>query len=330
MDARRCVGAKLWVEFQAAHDTEQLLPAFWMVADENAIHAIKDEDLDGYEFVNMEISSRILQETEFDEVARVYNLIQSSIKTQVNSSCGLHYHIGINHLSLDSLKRLVTLLMVLETKDLFGMICAPYRATHPDKSSYSRPVHKHSRAAIHQESAERDSPNDELRVYLPPGFVVSPSFFLTLTRIWNCQSIRDIADELLTVGPSIAGTSSHLAFYMRGGFAIRTGTIEVDIDGSEVYADPTIEIRYRESTGSAAHDYPWLKLCLSLVRAAEWPQAQLQGAMAAICSTNTLAGLLQSVGIDEDEIQWWSGIAARYRQYPYPSKKTEFLAPESF
>lgn len=71
------------------------------------------------------MASRILQETEFDEVEKVYWLIQSRMRTQVNSSCGLHVHIGIGHLSVESTKKLVTLVMILEDEGLFEEICAP-------------------------------------------------------------------------------------------------------------------------------------------------------------------------------------------------------------
>ncbi|KUI68455.1 hypothetical protein VM1G_04345 [Cytospora mali] len=300
--------------------------AFWMVSYEHAIHRIREEDLDGYDYVNMEVASRILRETEFDEVARVYHIIKSNIKTLVNSSCGLHYHIGIGHLSLDSLKKLVTLLMVLELKGLFGMICAPYRTTQPEKSPYSQLVYKHSRAALEQGVTGRDSLHHGLLAHLPPDCAMPTPFLLTLTRIWNCQDVQSIRDEILTRG--ITTDSGYSGIVMRGGFAVRGSSVDLDINGNLVYADPTIEIRYRESTGSAAQDYRWLKLCLSLVRAAEWPQGKFQRTMAALDSTDTLAGLLRSIGIDGEDIQWWSRVAAHYCQHPHPSKKTEFLMPE--
>ncbi|KUI53782.1 hypothetical protein VP1G_01070 [Cytospora mali] len=300
--------------------------AFWMVSYEHAIHKIKEEDPDGYNYLNMEVASRILRETEFDEVTRVYHIIQSNIKTLVNSSCGLHYHIGIGHLSLDSLKKLVTILMVLELKGLFGMICAPYRTTQPEKSPYSQLIHKHSRAALEQRAMERHSPHYGLLAHLPPDCAMPSPFLLTLTRIWNCQDVQSIRDETLTRGPITDANYSGIV--MRGGFAIRGSSVDLDVNGNLVYADPTIEIRYRESTGSAAQDYRWLKLCLSLVRAAEWPQGDFQRVMTALYSTDTLEGLLCSIGIDGEDVQWWTRVAAHYCQHPHPSKKTEFLMPE--
>lgn len=211
------------------------------------------------------------------------------------------------------------------------MTCAPYRGTYPERALYCQPVHKYSRAAMEQGYAAtcRDSPHDGLRAHIPPGCMVPPPFLLTLTRIWNCQSIQTIQDETSTRG-TITETN-YFAFHMRGGFAIRGNTMNLDISGEQVlYADPTMEFRYRESTGSAEQDYRWLKLCLSIVRASEWPQAELQRAMSSLYSTDTLAGLLRGLCIDEDEIQWWSGMAAHYCQHPHQSKKTEFLISEYF
>ncbi|ROV99446.1 hypothetical protein VMCG_06321 [Cytospora schulzeri] len=304
--------------------------AFWMVAYEDGINRIIDEDLDGYNYVNVEIASRILRETEFYEVARVYHLLQSNIRTQVNSSCGLHYHIGISHLTLESRKKLVTILMMLEAKGLFAMVCAPYRATHPEASAYSQYIYKYSKAAMVQEGGHMDFPNDVLRAHLPPSCTLSPSFFRTLTRIWNCQSTRAIANATMTRGRWAVGDPSCFSFNIRGGFAIRGDTADIDINGNQVYADPTIEIRYRESTGSALQDYRWLKLCLSIVRAAEWPQTEFRGAVGGLYSADTLTRMLRCLRIGEDDIQWWWRMEAHYCQHPHPSKKMEFLMPENF
>lgn len=295
-----------------------------MVSDDPSVKMIEGEDIHGYEFENIEVASRILQESEFKEVEKVYSLIQNTIKTQVNSSCGLHYHIGIRHLSLESVKKLVTLLMVVEDKGLFQRICAHHRSFPANR--YCHPVSKLSRAAMQQDSPSSGVVNHSLAAHLPEQHGISRELLPALARIWHCGGVDEVEKQVRTCND---GHNAHSGFNARGGFAIRKPILELDIDGFLVGTDPTIEFRYKESTGSALEDYHWLQLCLRLVRGAEWPQQQFRAALGVLSTANTLEGLLDGLGLEGNEVRWWSTIAERHRGHPAPSKKTRFLEPEN-
>lgn len=282
------------------------------------------EDIDGYEYEDIEVSSRILQESNFHEVEKVYSLIQNAIKTQVNSSCGLHYHIGIDHLSLESVKKLVTLLMVVEDKDLFQMVCAQHRSF--PANCWCQPVSKFSRAVLQRDSPFSGLVNHSLAAHLPQQHGISRELLPAIARIWHCSRLDEIDKQTRT---STDGASANSGFTSRGGFAIRKSMLELNIEGDLVGTDPTIEFRYKESTGSAREDYHWLQLCLSLVRGAEWPRGQFRTALGVLSTANTLEGLLSGLGVGGDEVRWWSGIAKRHRDHPEPVKKTRFLKPEN-
>lgn len=283
---------------------------------------IAGEDIDGYRYEEMEVASRILQESEFKEVEEVYALIQDEIRTQVNSSCGLHYHVGIKHLPLESVKKLVTLLMVVEDNGLFQKICAQHRSSN----HWCQPISKLSRAAMERDSLSGGLVSHSLAGYLPHQHGISRDLLPALARIWDCGDLDEIAKQTLTCND---GASAASGFRRRGGFAIREPRVELNIEGVLVDTDPTIEFRYKESTGSALEDYHWLQLCLRLVRGAEWPRDQFRAALGVLSTANTLEGLLGGLGVGEDEVRWWSGIAERHRDHPDPSKKMRFLEPEN-
>lgn len=298
--------------------------AFWMVTDDQSIQMIKEEDIDGYRYEVIEVASRVLPETEFAEVEKVYSLIQSNIRTQVNSSCGLHCHIGIKHLSLESIKKLVTLLMVAEAGSLFWSICARHRSSPVNE--YCRPVSRLSRAAMQEDSPPGSQPKFRLQYYLPPQHGISPGLLLALTRIWNCGDFGAIVEQTLTCND---GVSVDSGFNTRGGFAIRRPRVMPDIEGNLVSSDPTVEFRYKESTGSALEDYHWVQLCLQLVRVAEWSGGEFRDVLGGLSTANNLEGRLRVLGVGADEVQWWLRVAQRHQTHPTPVKKYQFLEPEN-
>lgn len=251
-------------------------------------------------------------------------MIQKNIKTQVNSSCALHYHIGIKHLSLESIKKLVTLLMVLEAKGLFRMICARHRFSSTNR--WCHPVFRLSRAAMQQDSQPRRLNNHNLEYHLPYRHGISDNLLLVLNRIWDCGDVSEIAEETLT---STDGVSAASGFTRRGGFAIRDSATELSINGAVVDADRTIEFRYKESTGSPSEDHHWLKLCLHIVRAAALPIGNFRAVIGPVSNADTLGRLLFGLQVGGDEVQWWLGIARRHRGPQGPLKKTRFLEPEN-
>lgn len=257
-------------------------------------------------------------------MARVYSLIQNHVRTQANSSCGLHYHIGIGHLSLESVKKLVTLVMVVEDWGLFQTICAHHRSL--PASHYCQPVSRLSRAAMDPGNPPESLVNPNLERHLPHHHGISRDLLLTLSRVWDCGSLDEIEYQTLT---STYANRPDSGYSRRGGFAVGALKCEPDINGALVYSDRTIEFRYKESTGSALEDEHWLRLCIKVVRGAELPCANFRGVMG-ICSTaDTLEDLLRGLGVEEDEVQWWEGIAARNRVHRTPVKRVQFLAPEN-
>lgn len=298
--------------------------AFWMVSDDQSIHRIEGEDIDGYGFVDMEVSSRILLETDFAEVEKVYSLIQNNIRTQVNSSCGLHYHIGIGHLSLESVKKLVTLVMVAEDRGLFRRICARHRSS--PTNLWCQPVSEFSRAAMRRDGPPRLLLNRNLEYHLPQRHEISRDLLLALSQIWDCGDVDGIAEQTLTCN---SRPSAAYGFSRPGGFAIRRLKVEPDIEGNLVNSDRTIEFRYKESTGSALEDYHWLQLCLQLVRVTEWSYGRFRAVMGTFSTTDALDGLLLALGMGSDEVQWWLTIAERHRAHQNPVKRSRFLVPEN-
>lgn len=295
-----------------------------MVSDDQSVHRIEGEDIDGYGFVDVEVSSRILSEGCFAEVEKVYALIQNNIRTQVNSSCGLHYHIGIGHLSLESVKKLVTLVMVAEDRGLFRRICARHRSSATNV--WCQPVSKFSRAAMQQDGPPRRRLNHNLEYHLPQRHEISRDLLLALSQIWHCGDVDEIAEQTLTCN---SRPSAAHGFSRPGGFAIRRLKVEPDIEGTLVNSDRTIEFQYKESTGSAVEDYHWLQLCLQLVRVAKWSEGRFRAVMGTFSTTDSLDGLLLTLGMGWDEVQWWSTIAERHRAHPTPVKKFRFLEPEN-
>lgn len=168
--------------------------------------------------------------------------------------------------------------------------------------------------------------NHNLANHLPHKHDISPNLLRALGRIWDCGNVEEIAEQTLT---SIGGVGANPGFTLRGGFAIRTGKREFDINGVSVDVDRTVEFRYKESTGSASEDHHWLKLCLHIVRAAEFSQARFQYVLGGVSTAKTLENLLFSLHVGVDEVQWWLRIAERHLGLPGPLKKTRFLEPEN-
>jgi hypothetical protein len=273
----------------------------------------------------VEVASRILPETHFNEVERVYSLIQSCMRTHINSSCGLHIHVGINHLSVESTKKLVTLLWILEQKGLFEKICAPHRAS----SNWCQPVSQYSRAVMMcSEDHAQTLPNMSLLYHVPQLYGMAGTLRRGLTRIWNCDTIDKIAKETKTFKGTY-GYDADDTYSRRGGFALRNITWGLGIQDNVVLGDLTIEFRYKESTGSASQDHHWLKLCLGFVRGAEWPVERFRNVVWELYAANTLKSCLVSLGMEDNEVQWWLERAQHHRDHPRPARRTQFLEPEN-
>ena len=154
----------------------------------------------------------------------------------------------MKYLLVDLVKKLITLVMLVEDKDLYVSICAPYRSS-PD-NHWCQPVSKHSRAMLKKESPPRDLQNSSLEDHLPQRHGILRNLH-GFTRIWNCTSVKEITRETLTCKDMTRPSSE---FTRRGDFSLRE-VADFDINGALVLADLTIEFRYKESTGSAREDY---------------------------------------------------------------------------
>lgn len=69
---------------------------------------VTDASVSGPGYYGMEVVSPILSADDFDQIDKVCAVL-SSLRAQVNRTCGLHIHVGTSGVSLDALKRLAVL-----------------------------------------------------------------------------------------------------------------------------------------------------------------------------------------------------------------------------
>jgi len=98
-------------------------------------------------------------------------LAPCNTQTGFNSSCGLQLPVGDKHLSVESTKKLATLLWILEQKGLFDKVCAPRRAS----SGWCQSVSQSSRAVMTcSEDHSQDPRNRTLAHYVPQHYASLP------------------------------------------------------------------------------------------------------------------------------------------------------------
>lgn len=285
---------------------------FWVTSFDGSVKARPEEDVVGnynYGYYPVEVSSRVLQESEFGEVASVYRQLRASMRINLNSSCGFHVHVGTSHLDLDGYKRLATLIMVCEP--FLWRCCETFRRDSwwaLSISSYSKTARVRSR---------RPS-NPMMDSFLPSG-VLADGLRDSLRGIWSATSVLGLREQLLVQWGGEDGD-----YYVRGAFNVR------EIDEEDVFGEPcrtrTAEFRYSHASGDAERDQCFVRICIALVRAAELDAPAYQAMIASFAKGGDFGNFLNPLGL-QDLYAYCTAAESEYirKGAEHPKPATEFL-----
>lgn len=228
---------------------------FWKTSFDGSVNSRPEEDVIGnysYRQHSVEVSSRVLREDEFDEVALVYRQLRASMRINLNSSCSFHVHVGTSHLDLVGYKRLATLIMVCEP--FLWRCCETFRRDSwwaLSVSSYSKTARVRSRR-----------PSNPMMHSFVPSDVLPHDLQESLRGIWAATSVLGLREQLFVQWGGDEGD-----FYVRGAFNVR------EINEEDIFGEPsltsTAEFRYSHASGDAERDHCFVRICIALVRAAE-------------------------------------------------------------
>lgn len=310
--------------------------AMWQITQDSSLNSIPSEDPSGYNFkqTKMELVSRVLYEDNLGEVERVYRRMRESMRIHVNSSCGLHVHVGIPHLSLLEIKKLITLLVSLEPF-LFHLV-----APHRTENIYNCPLTVHSNAYADEsdgyeydgdedvEPRARNEGNLEMNSWLPPTGLPSPTLRM-FRRIWNSTTLDHIRNEMYVHDPSPREAMASCVL-------LRGDKSSEDSDGNRRSSDMTIEFRYREATGNPIVDSRWVMVCTAIVRCAQMPQTEFIQLIRTAEEANVKLGwepssrafatLLGALGL-EASVSFWQDTYRQYRDMLSNPPVPAILAP---
>lgn len=268
---------------------------FWALDIDYSLRPCAEDDVRGdYEFLPqhcLELRSRILTAEGFDEVALVYKLLRRHLRINLNRTCSFHCHVGTGHLDLTGYKKLVTLVLICEP--FLYRCCAPYRR----ESQYCRSIALWSRFA-RQKIPVLTRDDKRLVELVSPDI---PSRLLgILIYVWRSSSLADLREGLMV---PIEGKSSP----WRGGFAIRGEQEAKDCWDEETTPDSTVEFRYSHASGDPARDTAWIKICMALVRAADFDNNQFKITLDFIQRGKHFASFLSPLGLGDD-CAFWSQV----------------------
>lgn len=282
-----------WISLQLANERginleqNRALPFsyFWKTSFEGSLQARPEEDVTGnYSYWQhpVEVSSRVLGEDQFDEVARVYRQLRASLRINLNSSCSFHVHVGTAHLELIGYQRLATLIMVCEP--FLWRFCETFRRDGwwcLSISSYSKTARVR----------DQRPPSPMMQTFVP-SHALTPGLYGSLRGIWAATSILDLRDQLLVQWGGDYGD-----YYMRGGFCIRQSYEE------DVYGEPcptnTVEFRYSHASGDAERDHRFARICIALVRAAELDAPAFTAMIASFAKGGDFSNFLDPLNLQE-------------------------------
>lgn len=294
------------------HDHALPYSYFWKTSFEGSLQARPEEDVTGnytYWQHPVEVSSRILGEHEFDEVARVYRQLRASLRINLNSSCSFHVHVGTAHLDLLGYQRLATLIMVCEP--FLWRCCETFRRDGwwcLSISSYSKTARVRDQRPL----------NPKMHAFIPKD-VLSPSLYDSLRGIWAATSIPDLRDQLLVQRGGDCGD-----YYGRGGFFIHK-SYEADVYG-EPCPTNTAEFRYSHASGDAERDGRFVRICIALVRAAELDAPTYTATIASFAKGGDFSNFLDPLNLQELHGYFRAAEREYIRRGEEPSKPaTEFL-----
>lgn len=300
--------------------------AMWQITMDGSIQAVRGEDPPGYDQIarnQIEFVSRILYEDNFDEVELFYRALREKVRIHVNSSCGYHVHVGITHLSLLQVKKLITVLMSFET--LLFHIVAPHRR----KTTYCSPLTTLSKAASnnHEVAYEhfsdedptplgRNDENEQMNTWLP-STGLSAETLMMFRHIWNATTMQHIRDELEPIDREDPYSLRMVACAkVRGDGFVR------NVDDCIASTDATLEFRHREATADPVIDRRWVELCVAIVRCAQLPQDEFIEVIRTAANANVqfdempspeaFAALLGAVGLGTS-VDFWRDLCQRYQ-----------------
>lgn len=296
--------------------------AMWQATTDSSLHPVRGEDPPGYDFTHnqMELISRALAEDHLDEIELVYRRMRESMRIHVNSTCGLHVHVSIGHLSLLEIKKLITALLVFEPF-LFHLV-APQRK----QNQFCLPLTTSSTAYLSNEVAYdfqgdeeteprgRNDDNEEMNASLPSTGLSEAS--LTMFRhIWNSTTLNHVRNELRSSDSSDNNRQKSCALLRGEGSG-------VDFNGNSRPADMTLEFRHREATADPVLDRWWVELCVALVRCAQLSNGDFIELVRTATnahvqldsqpSPEAFVNLLGSLGLAA-HVDFWQGVHKQYQ-----------------
>lgn len=285
---------------------------FWKTSFEGSLQPIPEEDVVGnysYWPHPVEVSSRVLREDEFDEVALVYRQLRASMRINLNSSCSFHVHVGTSHLDLIGYQRLATLIMVCEP--FLWRCCETFRRDSwwaLSISSYSKTARVRSRR-----------PSNPVMHDFVPSSVLPQGLQDSLRGIWAATSVLELREQLLVQWGGDDGD-----YYVRGAFNVRE-IEEEDILG-ELCPTSTAEFRYSHASGDAERDHCFVRICIALVRAAELDGSAFKAMIASFAKGGDFSNFLHPLDLEElHEYCTASEIEYVRRGAEPPRPATEFL-----
>lgn len=285
---------------------------FWKTSFEGSLQPRPEEDVVGnYSYWQhpVEVSSRVLREDEFDEVASVYRQLRASMRINLNSSCSFHVHVGTSHLDLNGYKRLATLVMVCEP--FLWRCCETFRRD----SWWALSISSYSKMA---RVRSRRPPNPVMHSLVPPG-VLPHDLEDSLRGIWAATSVLDLREQLLVQWGGDDGE-----YYVRGAFNVR------EIDEEDIFGEPcltsTAEFRYSPASGDAERDHCFVRICIALVRAAELDALAFKAMLASFAKGGDFSNFLDPLGL-QDLDEYCTTAESEYirRGAESPKPATEFL-----
>ena len=258
---------------------------FWKTSFEGSLQARPKEDVKGtYSYWQhpVEVSSRVLREHEFDEVARVYRQLRTSVRINLNSSCSFHVHVGTAHLDLVGYQKLATLIIVCES--FLWRCCETFRRD----GWWCLSISSYSRTARVRDQ-RKPSP---MMHSLVPSSILAAELRDSVRGIWAATSILELRDQLLVQWGGDCGD-----YDVRGGFYIRQSNEE------DVYGEPcptaTAEFRYSHASGDAERDHCFVRICIALVKAAELNGPAYTAMIASFAKGGDFSNFLDPLNLQE-------------------------------
>lgn len=299
---------------------------FWTLDIDYSLVPCPGEDVEGdYDYFShascMEIQSRVLRESEIDEITAVWKQLRRTYRIHVNSSCSVHVHVGTDHFTLDNHKRLAILVMAGEA--FLFRACERHRRN----SMWCPPISQASAFAIgpYQASPRERGPLPRALAALLPDWM--PAYMARAAAgVWAAADLPALRAGLKQ--PTSDGWDAE--WVERCAFAIRGEQDTQNCEAGERPAAPTVEFRYSHASGDPVRDCAWVRLCAALVRkAAEATDADYRHALTLfVAPSGSWHNFLLPLGLD-GEFDLWVQEEVKYINKATPSAKppTEFMPP---